>query len=408
MAAHSNTTPTPINACIIGISGYGRVHYNLLTQARAAGAVQIVGATVINQDEELERCAALKTAGCRIFDDYAAMLETLAGSADLCLIPTGTPLHRPMTVAALQAGMHVLVEKPAAGCIDDAQAMQAAAQAAGRRVAVGYQHLYSPVAMQVKRHLLEGRIGAVQSIKSLVCWPRDHSYYGRNGWAGALTANGRTVNDTPFNNAVAHELMMMLFQAGLAERIAATPVSVDAELYRANAIESADTAAICIETTEGIPIRFYATHACRQTINPEIHIRGSRGTVRMTHAGATIKPDGGDPIALHTGGADAAREAMFAAVLDAVRGRDVFVCDIETASRQTWVVSAIHRRCTIIPATSRTDVPASGPARTWIPGIEEAMREAFDREVRLRDTEAGSHLGTRQDAVTPGRDAFNQ
>ena len=75
-----------IRACIIGISGYGRVHYDLLTAAQAAGEVEIVGAAIINQDEEQERCAQLRSIGCRLFDDYTVMLSELAGEVNRVLV----------------------------------------------------------------------------------------------------------------------------------------------------------------------------------------------------------------------------------------------------------------------------------------------------------------------------------
>jgi hypothetical protein len=49
--------------------------------------------------------------GCRIFDDYREMLLQLAGTVEFCMIPTGIPLHHAMAVAALEARMHVLVER---------------------------------------------------------------------------------------------------------------------------------------------------------------------------------------------------------------------------------------------------------------------------------------------------------
>ena len=373
-----------LRTCIIGISGYGRIHYDLLLQAQAAGKVRIVGATVINPEEEADKCANLRGLGCRIFDDYREMLKQLAGVAHFCMIPTGTPLHRPMTIAAVEAGMHVLVEKPVAGCIEDARAMRAAAGAAGRTVAVGYQWLYTTAAQETKRHILEGTIGDLESIKCLVMWPRDHSYFNRNAWAGRLVVDGVAVNDSPFNNAVAHDLMMMLFQAGPTQREAAMPVSVEAELYRANAIESTDTACMRIETAEGIPIRFYATHACQENFGPEIHIRGSKGSIIITHGGAVIRPDGKEAVRLPVGGGQDARETMMTSVLDTVGGGDAFYCDLETASRQTMVVSKIHETCAIQEIAGETVTAPNGCARTVIPGIEQALRKAFESEKSLR------------------------
>lgn len=364
--------------CIIGVSGYGRIHYELLMDAVAAGHADVIGATIINPDEELDKCVNLQRLGCRIYDDYKVMLDELAGKADLCMIPTGTPLHRPMTIAALEAGMHVLVEKPAAGCIEDVRLMQAAAERTGRLVAVGYQHLYTDMAMAIKRRLLASAIGTVESLKCLVMWPRDHAYYQRNGWAGKLSVEGAVVNDSPFNNAVAHELMMMLFLAGNTERKAAVPVSVSAELLRANAIESADTACMRIETAEGIPIEFYATHACEELFDPEVHVTGSKGTIKLTHNRARVMADGAEPVQVASGSRSLGRSEMLRAVLDAVQEKDGFYCDLEMASRQTAVVSMIHAHCPIQTVKGETITTGNASPRTFIPGVERLLRKAFE------------------------------
>lgn len=375
-------------ACIIGVSGYGRVHYDLLTAEQAAGNVEIVGATIINQDEEQEKCAYLRSIGCRIFDDYTAMLDELSGSADLCMIPTGTPLHRPMTVAALGAGMNVLVEKPVAGCLADAKLMQQAAEQAGKTVAVGYQHMYAPSTMPAKRRLLDGLIGDLEMIKCMVIWPRDHAYYKRNSWAGRLTAGDAAVNDSPYNNAVAHELMMMLFLAGTAERQAARPVSVEAELYRVNPIESPDTACMRIETDTGVPICFYPTHAGRSHVNPKIIIRGTRGQLSMTHKRVQIRTAAGETLEFESGGGNAERTEMMDAVLDAIRGGSSFYCDLDLAARQTMVVDAIHRACTIHPVDGESIPWDNGAVQTILPGLDEIMRTAFENEELFHATGA--------------------
>lgn len=372
-----------IKTCIIGVSGYGNVHYNLALAAQAEGKVEIVGAAIINQAEEAEKCASLRALGCRVFDDYRTMLGALAGVADFCMIPTGTHLHRPMTVKALEAGMHVLVEKPAAGCVDDVRAMRRAAEKAQRIVAVGYQQMYAPATLATKQLILNSKIGRLSSLKCLAVSPRDHDYYTRNNWAGKLTVDGIPVNDSPFNNAFAHDLMMMLFMAGSTKRGTAMPVAVEAELYRANAIESADTACIRVDTSEDVPILFYGTHACRDKLGPEIHIRGTKGSVVITRECNVIEPDAGKPVSFAMGGNHTARQAMMASVFDAIQGGSSFVCDLDMAGRQTMIVDAIREKCAITPVKGEILRSENGPAIPFIPGIEETMRKAFDKEQTL-------------------------
>lgn len=371
---------------MIGVSGYGKVHYSLLTTEQAAGRVHIAGAAIINQDEEKERCAHLRAIGCRLFDDYRAMLKALSGIADIGFIPTGIPLHRPMTVAALEAGMHVFVEKPAAGSIQDVRAMQEAAGKARRRVAVGYQQMYDPTTLELKRAILEGRIGRVEGIKCRVAWPRDKAYYSRNNWAGRLRVGDAWVLDSPVNNALAHDLMMMLFLAGPSEREAATPVTVTAELYRANAIESADTACLRIQTDTGIPLFFYATHACNTVLHPEVRVRGTAGTVAWTHETATLETPSMGRQKLDKLSIGALNKRMIDSVLDMADGGTVFYCGLEMASRQTMAVTAMHRACEIHTLAAEPVASNKGGMRMVIPGIEEAIEQAFEKETLFYDT----------------------
>jgi predicted dehydrogenase len=369
-----------INACIIGISGYGKVHYDLLTAEQAAGNLNIVGAAVINQDEEQDRCAHLSEISCRIYDDYAVMLKELSGIADICFIPTGTPLHMPMTVAAVEAGMHVFVEKPAAGALQDVRAMQKASDKANKLVAVGYQQMYDPTTLQIKRAILDNDIGAAEGIKCRVTWPRDSVYYNRNNWAGRLRIGDTWVLDSPFNNAVAHDLMMMLFLAGPTEREPATPLSVEAELYRANDIESADTACIRIQTDTGIPLLFYATHACSKFFGPELCARGSAGSISWEHNAADIEPEGEAKQVLDKLTGDPLRKNMMSSVLDVLNGGTSFYCDLEAASRQTIVVNAVHQACEIHTVASEQETLDNRAVRTTIPGVEDAIDKAFTEE----------------------------
>ncbi len=369
-----------VKACIIGISGYGGVHYNLLTGAQSEGQVALVGATVINQAEEQEKCAYLRSIGCQLFADYTVMLEKLSGVADLCCIPTGTPLHRVMTIAALEAGMNVFVEKPAAGCLQDVRDMQAAAEKAGKRVAVGYQQMYDPMTLELKRALLGGTIGNVEAMKCRVAWPRDSSYYGRNTWAGQLRIGDTWVRDSPANNAVAHDLMMMLFLAGPTVYEAAKPVAVQAELYRANPIPSADTVAIRIETDTGTPLFFYATHACSETINSLLVVRGSAGSASWSHAAARLEPTNGAKRSLNKTRGDLLQKRMLQTILDLSQGDVPFYCGLGIAAAQTHVIEAMHQANEIHSVNCEWEILANGKTRAIIPGIERLIEDAFEQE----------------------------
>ena len=93
--------------------------------------------------------------------------EALLARDDIAavVIATPVPTHRPLAEAAARAGKHVLVEKPMTKTRADADAMVAAADAAGVRLAVVSQHRYRGAPMAAKAAIRAGRIGAIRMIR---------------------------------------------------------------------------------------------------------------------------------------------------------------------------------------------------------------------------------------------------
>jgi len=307
-----------LRLALVGVSGFADYHYRELLALREAGLIRIAAVTVINQEEEAGKCRLLRESGCAVYDNYPRMLAEKGGEIDLCVIPTGIHLHASMTIEALRAGCHVLVEKPAAATVEEVARMEEEERKSGRSVAVAYQHLYAPEVMRMKRMLLEGKIGRPLAVKGLGLWPRADHYYARNSWAGRLKCGDSWVLDSPFNNALAHWLNLTCFLAGATAETAANPRTVQAELYRARAIESADTACMRIETDEGPSLFFHVTHSCARTVDAEVEVRGTEGSLCWKRDGIFHLFDGGCERLLPVSSEEASRRHMYEAVL---RGR---------------------------------------------------------------------------------------
>ena len=196
---------------LLAFSGFGNVHYSDLMREVEVGNCKIIAATVINQDDEVEKCEKLKSLGTILYADYNEMLEKHKGEIDLCCIPTGISMHAPMSIAAMRYGANVFVEKPVAATIQEVLEMKQVEAETGKFCAIGYQHIYLPNVRQAKELILSGGIGKLKSIRVKGLWPRDEKYYNRNNWAGTIRANGEWVLDSPFNNALSHYLNLGLF-----------------------------------------------------------------------------------------------------------------------------------------------------------------------------------------------------
>jgi hypothetical protein len=111
--------------------------------------------------------------------------------------------------------------------------------------------------------LLAGEFGAVRGATLGALWPRPASYFARNDWAGRLFVGEHPVLDSCFGNAMAHFVHNVLFWMGGPELFSwAQIAAVRAELYRAHAIEGADTFFVEADTSSGVTLRFAVSHAC--------------------------------------------------------------------------------------------------------------------------------------------------
>lgn len=369
---------------LIGISGYGRIHLELARGARDRGEADIVAAAVINAAEEAANVAELKAKGCAIYADYQEMLRAHAGRIDLCLIPTGIHWHARMTLAALQAGANVLVEKPLAGSVADTRAMRAAEEAAGRFVAVGFQDTYDPGTRWLIDALRRGVIGEVQTVRFLGIWPRPRAYFLRNNWAGRLTIDGVPVLDSPLNNAFGHFVMLSLLFAGEGEP------ALDAggvELFRAHGIESFDTAVVNARTPRGVRLWFGVSHVSHTVLEPEIVIEGTAGTAGWRYETEAWYRNASGRQHQPVLDQHATRKLMMTAALQRLRDPAIPVCTTAMAARHTALIEAIHRagRVAAFPGERIVWQAKDGPtsALPAMPGLDAALRQAFAEQKTL-------------------------
>ncbi len=273
---------------LVGMGGFARTHKRYIQAVEEAGIGHQVAQVAIPSDQALfaDELAELKERGVRIFSSLREMLARCREEIDVVCIPTGIPLHRSMAIAALEADCNVLVEKPSAGSIQDVDAMLAAEARSRGFCAVGYQHAYSPDYLRVKEFVLSGQLGRIQQVRSFGCWPRDPSYYDRNTWAGKLAVGDTWVLDGPHNNALSHAINIMCIMGSMEPGTALQPSFVQAELYRANAIETADTVALRADTNEGVEVFFAMSHCTEENVDPVYVVRGERGEIELDYGGS--------------------------------------------------------------------------------------------------------------------------
>jgi predicted dehydrogenase len=124
----------PVKVGVIGIGNMGWNHARVLSLLRDA---ELVGVA----DPDAARGALAKEQfGCEWFADYNALIPEV----EAVCIAVPTLLHHPVGMACLQAGVHVLIEKPIAASEQEARELIAAAEQAGRLLQVGHIERFNP------------------------------------------------------------------------------------------------------------------------------------------------------------------------------------------------------------------------------------------------------------------------
>ena len=301
--------------------------------------------------------------------------------ADLAVIASPIHWHVPQSVVALARGSAVLCDKPLGATIQEARELVGARDKSGRWVMIGYQWSFSKAILSLKRDILAGRFGRPLRASTLCCWPRDVSYYGRNDWAGRLRdeATGRWVLDGPANNAMAHYLHNLFFVLGPEPHLSASPRSVQAEMYRAYAIEGCDTAVCRVVTDQGTELLFYGSHATERTIAPRFRLEFEEAVV-------TCGEQDGDIVAVdRTGGRisygspdDTPQFHKLVAAVAHVRGGGSFVCGPEAAMSQTLCVNGMHDSVPDIPSFPRSLLrEEQSPERVFAQGLDDILLRCY-------------------------------
>jgi predicted dehydrogenase len=312
---------------VVGVgAGVFALHRAVIQQRKD---LQLVGVCDVHTDPGHQRALEL---GCAFFTDHHQLLAET--SPDAVVILTPHPLHAPIALDCVAAGAHVLVEKPMAAHIADADRMVEAAAAAGRFVAVSFQHRHRPEVRAARTLIQSGRLGEIQRVQLTAVWTRTARYYSRAAWRGSWAGEGGGV----LMNQAAHNLDLICHLAGQPARVLAWNRAT------LHAIETEDTCAALLEWSSGGLGTLYVTTA--QVGEPErLEIVGTRGTLEIwrgrlqfMQADADLRAfvaDNQDPFAapalhavqveLPAGSGDHA--AVYANFLEAIQGRAALACD---------------------------------------------------------------------------------
>ncbi len=199
--------PTFRYAMIGAGGGIAETHLKALAQLPGA---QIVGLSDLHAERVSARAAQI---GCPYFTDYHEMLKQV--KPDIAVVVTPHPSHAQVVIDCLEAGSHVLVEKPMTVEVAQADAMIAAADSSNRLLAVSFQHRFRPVIDYLKQLIDAGEIGSLLRVMCVEPWFRTDYYYRSAAWRGTWVGEGGGV----LMNQGAHPLDVLCYLVGAPRRV---------------------------------------------------------------------------------------------------------------------------------------------------------------------------------------------
>lgn len=200
--------------------------------------------------------------------DYKEMLKRDDIDVVNVCVPSG--MHKQVTLDALAAGKHVIVEKPIALSTDDANQMISAAKDAGVKLCVILQNRYNPPMLELREAVTSGRIGKLLLGNATVRWYRPQSYY-EDGWHGTWAMDGGALMNQSIHHIDALQWLMgdvesvFAFTGTLAHKMEAEDTGVVALRFKSGALG----------TIEGSTITY------PQNIEGSVAIFGEKGSLKV-------------------------------------------------------------------------------------------------------------------------------
>ena len=160
---HHHAWVEPVNRPTVAVVGAGYWGPNLVRNFRSSPDWDLIAVCDLDPDR------ATRVVGPRSTIDIETSFERLLARPDLDAVAIATPArtHAQLVIAALDAGKHVLVEKPLADTLEAGQSMLAAAERADRILMIDHTFCYTPAVAAIRKAIADGMLGDILYIDSV-------------------------------------------------------------------------------------------------------------------------------------------------------------------------------------------------------------------------------------------------
>jgi UDP-N-acetyl-2-amino-2-deoxyglucuronate dehydrogenase len=254
-----------LNFALVGCGRIAKRHSELLGLKQIDGA-QLVA--VCDLDESKAKAIG-EQFSIPSYTDMHQMMRSEKIDAVVVLTESGN--HARNVVELAQYGKHIVVEKPMALTLDDADAMIQACDKSGGKLFVVKQNRFNVPVMKLREALDQGRFGKLVLGTVRVRWCRPQEYYDQAPWRGTWAMDGGVLT-----NQASHHVDMLEWMLGEVDSVFARSATALAK------IEAEDTAVVTLKFRNGALGVIEATTAARpKDLEGSISVLGEGGTVEI-------------------------------------------------------------------------------------------------------------------------------
>lgn len=253
-----------IKFVIIGVGNIGKKYATLINSSKDSELLAVVD-TDFNKRRNLDNLVPF-------FTSVSGFLDAKI-PADVVCVCTPNGLHPQHTIACLNAGYHVICEKPIALQTEDVHRMKEAEEKSGKKVFAVMQNRYSPVAVWLKKLMTDRMLGDILLLQINCFWNRNQQYYLDSPWRGTKELGGG-----PLYSQFSHFIDLLIWLCGDPQQIASDLFTLNPKIKT----EFDDSGIISFEFSGGGRGTFNFTNATYQTnLESSLTIIGSEGNVKV-------------------------------------------------------------------------------------------------------------------------------
>lgn len=254
-----------LNFALVGCGRIAKRHSELLGLGQIRNARLVAVCDLVR--EKAEKMAA--TFSVPHFTDMHEMMRT--ANIDVVVVLTESGRHAEQVVALAPYGKHIVVEKPMALTLDDADAMIRACDEHRAKLFVVKQNRFNVPVVKLREAIEAGRFGKLVLGTVRVRWCRHQAYYDQDAWRGTWALDGGVLS-----NQASHHVDLLEWMMGDVASVFAMSTTALAD------IEAEDTAIVTLRFKNGALGIVEATTAARPTdLEGSISVLGEGGTVEI-------------------------------------------------------------------------------------------------------------------------------